>query len=85
MHRVSIKIERSTGAAYRRSSSVPPEERYASELAIVANCPDVLAGLDKAIRLLTSERDALLLRVAKSGSGVQVDPEEDLDEEEEED
>lgn len=89
MHRVSVKIERILpGRIPVRGPST--EDKLTPELTVISTGDTALAAMDKAIRILTGERNALIeleesskkAALPRSGRPL-VDPEDDDDPEDE--
>lgn len=61
MYRVAIKIERVSSAIVRRGVTTQAEQAT-PELSVSATASSVEDALDKAIRILTGERNALIVQ-----------------------
>lgn len=85
MHRVTVKIERHLGNLPIRRQSTTTEDKYQPELLLAVQASTPIEGLNKAIRLLTSERDALIegMPIKIKGQIFDPGPEEEPEEDDE--
>jgi len=73
VQRITVKIEREPVAVRRSTSDSQP---YPELLIQVRDSGNLVDGLEKAIRLLTSERDAILEKMSIKKPGMKVEDDE---------
>lgn len=81
MHQISIKVGR-VGSARIVRGTVTEEAKVSPEVMVIVHDADLLAGLNKAIRILTGERDALKIATVLDPAVNKTDFDEEEDEDE---